>query len=118
MPYSLRTYDGTNLVTIADGLVDDQVTTPLFLIGKNVTGYGTRQNENFLYLLENFAGINAPSTPRQGQLWFDKTPDATKLNVYDGAHWKGLGITAISTSQPTTLAIGDLWFDSQTSSPQ
>ena len=115
MPYSLRTYDGTSLVTIADGLVDDQVTTPLFLIGKNVTGYGTRQNENFLYLLENFAGVNPPSVPQQGQLWFDKTPSATKLNVFDGANWKGLTVGAVSTSQPTTLTIGDLWFDSDKS---
>ena len=112
MPYSLNTYDGTNLVTIADGLVDDQVTTPLFLIGKNVTGYGTRQNENFLYLLENFAGIAPPTPAATGQLWFDKTAGATKLNVYDGANWKGLGVQSVSTSQPTTLSLGDLWFDS------
>lgn len=115
MPYSLKTYDGTSLVTIADGLVDDQVTTPLFLIGKNVTGYGTRQNENFLYLLENFAGITPPFPARTGQLWFDKTSGATKLNVNDGTGWKGLAVEVISTSQPTTLSLGDLWFDSTNS---
>jgi len=115
MPYSLKTYDGTSLVTIADGLVDDQVTTPLFLIGKNVTGYGTRQNENFLYLLENFAGISPPYPARTGQLWFDKTPGATKLNVNDGTGWKGLAVEVVSTSQPTTLSLGDLWFDSSNS---
>jgi uncharacterized protein YgfB (UPF0149 family) len=113
MPYSLKTYDGTSLVTIADGLVDDQVTTPLFLIGKNVTGYGTRQNENFLYLLENFAGITPPFPATAGQLWFDKTAGATKLNVNDGAGWKGLAVEVVSTSQPTTLSLGDIWFDSK-----
>jgi hypothetical protein len=115
MPYSLKTYDGTSLVTIADGLVDDQVTTPLFLIGKNVTGYGTRQNENFLYLLENFAGISPPFSARTGQLWFDKTPGATKLNVNDGSVWKGLAVEVVSTSRPTTSSLGDLWFDSNNS---
>lgn len=113
MPYSLKTFDGTSLVTIADGLVDDQITTPLFLIGKNVTGYGTRQNENFLYLLENFAGITPPFPATAGQLWFDKTAGATKLNVNDGTDWKGLAVQVVSTSQPIVSSLGDLWFDSK-----
>jgi hypothetical protein len=112
MPYSLRTYDGTSLVTIADGSVDDQVTTSLFLIGKNVTGYGTRQNENVLYLLENFANVNAPGAPLTGQLWYDKSPESPRLKLYDGGSWKGLAVVDVSESQPTGLTQGDLWFDS------
>jgi hypothetical protein len=110
MPYSLKTYDGTSLVTIADGLVDDQVTTSLFLIGKNVTGYGTRQNENFLYLLENFASTTAPEHNITGQTWFDKSSGT--LKVFDGDIWKGLAVAQSSDTQPTKLKLGDFWFDS------
>ena len=110
MPYSLKTYDGTSLVTIADGSVDDQASTSLFLIGKNVTSYGTRQNENFLYLLENFASTTAPENKMIGQTWFDK--DTNSLKVYDGSIWRGLAVSQISDTQPTSLRLGDFWFDS------
>jgi hypothetical protein len=110
MPYSLKTYDGTSLVTIADGSVDDQVSTSLFLIGKNVTSYGTRQNENFLYLLENFASTTAPEHKMIGQTWFDKS--ANSLKVYDGTIWRGLAVSQTSATQPTNLKLGDFWFDS------
>jgi hypothetical protein len=105
MPYSLKTYDGTSLVTIADGSVDDQASTSLFLIGKNVTSYGTRQNENFLYLLENFASTTAPENKMIGQTWFDK--DTNALKVYDGSIWRGLAVSQISDTQPTSLRLGD-----------
>ena len=52
MPYTINRYNGTVVTTVADGTVD--TTTDLKLIGKNYAGYGEIQNENFLFLLENF----------------------------------------------------------------
>ena len=53
MAYTINRYNGTVLTTVADGTVD--TSTDLTFIGKNYAGYGEKQNENFLYLLENFA---------------------------------------------------------------
>ena len=66
MPYTLNRTDGSTLVTLADGVVDN--TTDLQLVGRNVAGYGEIQNENFVKLLENFASVTTPpSKPQVGQ---------------------------------------------------
>ena len=80
MPYAINKYNGTLISTVADGTIDN--TTDLKIIGKNYAGYGEVQNENFLYLLENFANNNPPPRPIQGQLWFDSSN--SKLKFYDG----------------------------------
>ena len=112
MPYTLNKFDGTSLVTIADGVVDKQDTTSINFIGKNVSDYGTLQNDNFLWLLENFSAPTAPVHKLQGQLWFDKTTGVLRPKIYDGAYWRMVGITEISDTEPTYLQTGDLWFDS------
>ena len=37
--------------------------TSLKLVGQNLTGYGAYVNENFLHLLENFAGASRQRHP-------------------------------------------------------
>jgi len=117
MPYNLVKFDGTALVAVADGEIDNQITTSINFIGKNVTDYGTAQNDNFLWLLENFAATTSPINPIQGQIWFDSSfasPSTGSLRpkIYDGGNWRTLGITEINPTQPTYLQPGDLWFDS------
>ena len=51
MSYTINKFGGEQLVVLEDGTIDN--TTELSLVGKNYSGYGTIQNENFLYLLEN-----------------------------------------------------------------
>ena len=63
----------------ADGTIDS--TTDLKLIGKNYAGYGEVQNENFVFLLENFANANPPARPISGQLWFDTTEVKLKVII-------------------------------------
>ena len=84
MPYQIDRYAGTTLTTVQDGTVDQ--TTNLKLVGKNYAGYGEIQNENFVHLLENFAGANQPSRPLSGQLWYDSA--ANKLKFYDGVKFR------------------------------
>ena len=56
MAYTINKYSGATLVVVQDGTVD--VTTDLTFVGKNYAGYGEIQNENFLFLLENFSGTS------------------------------------------------------------
>ena len=69
MSYTINRFNGTQVAIVADGTIDS--TLDLKLIGKNYAGYGAVQNENFVYLLENFSGSSQPPRPVSGQLWFD-----------------------------------------------
>ena len=110
MPYQIDRTDGTVLVTLADGVVDNS--TDLQLVGRNVAGYGEQQNENFVKLLENFARADTPpSKPQVGQLWFDKNADKLRPSVFDGVHWRNLSITQVSATEPQGQKEGDLWWD-------
>lgn len=112
MAYQLNLYNGTPKTTISDGAVDTS-STSLTLIGRNYAGYGTFLNENFIYLLENFARSSGPSNPLTGQLWWDATNNVVK--VWSGASWKiSTGATSSPASAPPgdlSALGGDLWFD-------
>jgi hypothetical protein len=107
MAYIINRYNGTVLTTVEDGTVN-QVTEVKF-IGKNFAGYGEAQNENFLFLLENFAGANAPTRPISGMIWYDS--NNAKIKVYDGSRWKTVSSAEVSTTQPTGLVEGELWWN-------
>ena len=109
MAYQIDRYNNTLLTTVEDGTIDQ--TTDLKFIGKNYAGYGEIQNENFLYLLENFSGANQPSRPLSGQNWFDS--GNSKMKFYDGTQWRTSGGAEVATAEPSGLAVGDFWWDSQ-----
>ncbi len=109
MPYTINRSDGTLLTTIADGTIDTPPTTSLTLVGRNYAGYGTAIAENFVYLLENFAGpppgpigSETQGPPMTGQLWYNTTT-STLMLCLDGTNWTGLA-TANILSQPATVA--------------
>jgi hypothetical protein len=108
MAYIINKTDGTILTTVSDGQIDN-LSTDLTLIGKNFSGFGESLNENFVKLLENFAGISRPSRPIRGQIWFDVTE--LKLKVYNGVSFQPVSSATISNTQPRTLTPGDLWFN-------
>ena len=107
MSYTINHYNGTLLTTVADGTVD--TSTDLTLIGKNYAGYGQAQNDNFVWLLENFANTNSPPNPLAGQLWFDS--GTKKLKFYDGARFRATSGAELGTSAPSGLTQGDFWFN-------
>jgi hypothetical protein len=108
MSYTINRFNGTQVSVIADGTIDS--TLDLKLIGKNYAGYGAVQNENFVYLLENFAGSTQPPRPVSGQLWFDS--NTNKLKFYDvNGKFRIAGGAEISATQPTGLTTGDFWWD-------
>jgi hypothetical protein len=112
MPYSINTYSLGRTYTVEDGTIDSSL--DIKLIGKNYAGYGEVQNENFVYLLENFAGANAPPRPISGQLWYDTANK--KLKFYDSttANWKVAGGATVYSTEPAGLGIGDFWYNSTT----
>ena len=110
MAYTINHYNGSSLVTVSDGTVD--TSTDLTLVGKNYAGYGQIQNENFVYLLENFANSTAPASPVKGQIWFDS--GTKKLKFWDGNSFRTTGGAEIGTTAPTGLTQGDFWFDTAT----
>jgi len=109
--YNLNNFDGRAFTTIADGVIDQQASSSLYLIGKNVTSYGTYQNDNFLWLLENFAGTVEPVNKIQGQIWFDRTPGVLKPKIYDGSEWKSFNFSESTGTLPINAQTGDYWFD-------
>lgn len=114
MSYTINRYNGQSLIPggLSDGTVDISHTS-LTLIGKDYAGYGAFLNENFVYLLENFAGTAQPSNPLTGQLWWDTANNI--LKVYSGSSWKiSTGATSAPFSAPPgdlSALGGDLWFD-------
>ena len=107
MAYTIDRYNNVTLTTVEDGTIDQ--TTDLKLVGKNYAGYGEIQNENFVFLLENFAGGNAPPKAISGQVWFDS--NNSKLKFYDGSQWRTTGGAEISATAPSGLSTGDFWWD-------
>ena len=109
MAYQIDRYNNTLLSSVEDGTIDQ--TTDLKFIGKNYAGYGEIQNENFLFLLENFSGANQPARPISGQQWYDSAN--SKMKFYDGTQWRTSGGAEVADSAPSGLATGDFWWDQQ-----
>jgi len=105
MAYTINKFNGTELVVLEDGTVD--TSTSLGLVGRNYVGYGEIQNENFVFLLENFANPNPPSRPVKGQTWFDS--DNSLLHVYNGTEWNLIGSAVVASTGPVDPAIGTIW---------
>jgi len=122
MSYVLSKSNGTTLLVLNDGIVNNDVSSITF-IGKNVAGYGDAQNENFLHLLENFASNVEPRNPIAGQVWYSTIDNLNRPVIYDGANWRPMAVSAYSASPVDTLINGagnnvaankpgDFWFDS------
>jgi len=104
MPYTINRYNRSILTTVIDGTIDR--TTDLKLVGKNYVSYGEVQNENFLFLLENFSGLNEPPRPLSGQLWHDTREN--RIKVYNGEDWEALSVIAVTDQMPDQTE-GSLW---------
>ena len=107
MSYSISRYNGTLIKTVADGTIDTSL--DIKLIGKSYAGYGQAQNENFVYLLENFANTSSPPNPLSGQIWYDSANK--KIKFWDATKWRVAGGAEIGSTKPSNLTTGDFWFD-------
>jgi len=74
MSYIINNSRGDVIAVVADGTVNTSA-TDLALVGRALTDYGTYENENYVFLLENFANNSAPLQPITGQLWYNTATD-------------------------------------------
>lgn len=117
MPYSVNRFQLDSLdnnrfpVNIPDNTIE-QTATSLRLLGKGIPNYGEHIAENLVWMLEHFAGPNAPSNPITGQMWFftDGSPGTGKLLLWDGKTWRQVTFTSVSESFPETPEDGQLSF--------
>ena len=109
MSYIINKFSGGQLVVLEDGTLD--TSTSLGLLGRNYTGYGEVQNENFVFLLENFANESPPSRPLTGQAWYNTILGS--LNVYNGTAWTPVGSATTSNTAPEGFD-GALWYKDTT----
>ena len=113
MAYTINKTDGTIIETVEDGTLGTSSTVKF--IGRNYQSYGEVFNENLVKLLENSSSSTQPSTPVEGELWWDKVNDL--LYVYTGTSWIPTGSPRIATTaQAPTASIqeGTLWYDTTT----
>tara|TARA_R110000744_G_scaffold59425_6_gene123627 strand:+ start:3927 stop:6029 length:2103 start_codon:yes stop_codon:yes gene_type:complete len=111
MAYTIQYTDSANKddLIVEDGTINTE--TSLSLPGKNSTGYGQIIAEDLLHLLENFASATEPSTPVEGQLWYNN--NTNQLLIYDSTSWVPSGGLRKSITQPdpNQALEGDLWVD-------
>lgn len=108
MSYTINLPNGQVLTTILDGTVNTTASS-LTLVGRNYSGYGEIIAEDLVALLVNFSYNVSPSSPNQGQLWFDSGNNL--LKVYTGTIWKNVGSCTSQATAPSTTVPGDLWWD-------
>ena len=119
MAYTITKSNVTPLAVVQDATLDN-ISTSLTIVGRDYAGYGEFLNENFVYLIENFAQdqkntsddtTSGPSHPMTGQLWYDTY--AKILKIYTGTSWKHISSSIAKSTQPVsaTSTVGDQWFD-------
>ena len=109
MSYTINTTNGSVIAVVQDATLNT-IATSLTLVGRDYAGYGEFLNENFVYLLENFAGDDEPANAINGQLWYDSS--IKTLKVYDSglAAWKPISSSIAQSTAPANGSVGDLWF--------
>ena len=94
--------------------------TSLQLVGAGYLNYGLPTAQNFLKLLENFAGPAEPDHAIKGQLWYDTSNSSRPvLRVNNGAQTSGRWPSANGVYQQitdpairyTSITNGDIWVD-------
>lgn len=110
MSYVINKTNGSQITVVADGTIDN--TLDIKLIGMYYGGYGEVQNENFVFMLENFANNTQPAKPLTGQLWYDTA--TKKMKYYDSTTFRGLGSIDVAATSPLNPILGDFWYNTTT----
>lgn len=97
MSYVINNTRGQIVAIVPDGTINTAA-TPVTLVGRGVTSYGEYENENYVYLLENFANSSAPPNPVLGQLWYNSSTDI--ISNYSSANtWVALATQSYVNTQ-------------------
>ena len=102
MSYVINNSRGNIVAVVPDGTINTNATS-VNLVGRGVTPYGLPENENYVYLLENFASPTAPLAPILGQLWYNSSSDV--ISAYNTANaWGALASQAYVQAQKESPA--------------
>ena len=111
--YKIYRTNGDFYASVPDNIsigpnIPSQTSTPINLIGRNKVSYGTAQNENFVWLTENFCNTTPPTASIKGQLWYDTSNDLgtggeLKLAISDAASTSTGWLTVATVSKVSTL---------------
>ena len=102
MSYVINNSRGNIVAVVPDGTINTTATS-VNLVGRGVTPYGLPENENYVYLLENFASPTAPLAPVLGQLWYNSSSDV--ISAYNTANaWSALATQTYVQDQKVSPA--------------
>lgn len=88
MSYVINNSRGNIVAVVPDGTINT-TSTSVNLVGRGVTPYGLPENENYVYLLENFAKATPPLAPVLGQLWYNSSTNI--ISAYNTSNiWSAL----------------------------
>lgn len=117
MTINITKTDGTTLTQVADNTVNN-TTTSLSLFGRGAPMTASLLDKNFVGLLENFASATAPTTPIDGQMWWDRTTQNMMIWNATTAAWQATNsntlTSSLSTTSPTSPALGAMWYATDT----
>lgn len=103
MAYNIVKTDGSPLVTVPDNTINTSAAS-ISLIGRNAVNFGLAIDQNFVYMLQNFAKNTAPVNPLKGQIWYDT--NLSGLRVYNGTAWKTVTPPFDGSAGTATVSIG------------
>jgi hypothetical protein len=102
MSYVINNSRGNIVAVVPDGTINTTATS-VNLVGRGVTPYGLPENENYVFLLENFASSTAPLAPILGQLWYNSSSDV--ISSYNTANvWSALASETYVQAQKASPA--------------
>jgi hypothetical protein len=108
---SVNSQKATEISVPVGSIVSDKAS--LRFTGKGASNYGTVQQENLLWLLENFAGPDSPNNPTVGQIWFDTANSVlrvcTSTTPLIWRSFTGAQVTNVGSDAPTPAVTGDEW---------
>ena len=102
MSYVINNSRGNIVAVVPDGTINTTATS-VNLVGRGVTPYGLPENENYVYLLENFASPTPPLAPVLGQLWYDSSTNI--ISSYNTSNaWSALATQTYVQDQKVSPA--------------
>lgn len=111
MAYVVNRYNDSVLTVVEDYTVNTNF--DIKLIGRHYIDYGEIQNENMVFMLENFCNAFPPTNPLDGQLWYDSYYQ--KLNIFDSNNddsgFVSVNRPIVSAVQPDNMSHGEMWFN-------
>ena len=102
--------DGGKLTTVDDGTIDSTAASINF-VGRGYKGWGKPIQENLLWIMQNFAGVDEPPNPVMGQLWYDNNEGVRIIKVYNGTDWVASGGVITQNTAPGAANQGAFWYD-------